>query len=135
MAQDLALGHILATSSSGGDFDKLWKAIWSANIPSIVAIGNWCSYHELLSTRDRLRSKRYQGELGCLLCSRPYRSLGHVLCQCSTTNDILIAAPFYLRTMVSHSFGFKEWLFDCAISMLKTIFKQLLIMLWEYGVT
>lgn len=99
VALDLTMGNILASSSSGGAFDPLWNA----NIPGKVAICIWRGCHDLLPTRDRLRSRGYQGDLRCILCSHNYESLGHVFCQCSTARNILEAAPFNLCPMATSS--------------------------------
>lgn len=78
VARELTMGNILASSYSGGAFDPLWKAIWIANIPGKVAICIWTGCHDLLPTRDGLRSTGYQGDLSCLACSHNYEFLGHV---------------------------------------------------------
>lgn len=81
---------------------------------------------------DLIRSRGYQGDLKCLLCSHAYESLGHVLCHCSTARSILEAAgPFqslycgFTIFYINSKNGYRRELFLC-----RRVFEQLLMLLW-----
>ncbi|XP_062028850.1 uncharacterized protein LOC133744829 [Rosa rugosa] len=130
VARDIVLDNLRVSTSVGDPFDLLWKALWHARVPGKVHICLWQACNNLLPTRDRLTTKGYTGELGCLLCSHPYEDSRHVFCACPVAKEILGAALFNLPLSMSHSFSFKEWMLEQATTMSSDIFAKLLMTVW-----
>lgn len=105
--------------------------MWSANIPGKVAICVWRACNNLLPTRAQLSTKGYMGDLRCLLCSHPFETIGHIVCECPIAQEILTKPPFSLQLRTPHSFCFKEWMLEQASSLSSEAFAQLLMFVWS----
>ncbi|XP_024156261.1 uncharacterized protein LOC112164272 [Rosa chinensis] len=128
IAQDISIGNVFASTSTGDPFAPLWKALWKANVPSKVAIFGWRAAHNLLPTRAALTSKGYSGELNCCVCSQYVETLEHLFRDCSIAKDILGAPPF---SFLPSSLSWKEWFLDNALTLSTSSFDKLLILLWS----
>ncbi|XP_061993936.1 uncharacterized protein LOC133711869 [Rosa rugosa] len=131
VARELSMGTYSASTSSGDPYAPLWKALWNAKVPSKVAIFGWRACHNILPTRAALSTKGYTGDLHCVLCSAPYESIGHVLCDCAIAKSILQSPPFSIPIYVTLAFNLKEWLLERVLSLPSHVFDKLLIILWS----
>lgn len=86
----------------------------------------------MLPTRAKLVSKGYVGDMSCLLCSHSYESIGHIMCECPTTKSIIGSPPFSLQAYISHSFNFKEWMLEQAVTLSSSNFARLVMCIWSF---
>lgn len=131
IACDVVLGNSISSSSLGDPFLSLWKALWKAKVPGKVAICAWRACNNLLPTREKLSNKGYSGDMRCLLCSHSFETIGHIICECPTAKVIFTQPPFSLHLNTPHSFIFKEWMLEQAISLSSDKFARLLMFVWS----
>ena len=91
IARSSVMGETLASTSTGDPYLRLWRKLWNACVPGKVHITLWraCSY--LLPTKDRILSKGFNGDLGCLLCPHHFEDTAHtlLLCPIASTSSLL----------------------------------------------
>lgn len=131
IARDEVLGNVLSSSSQGDPFSPLWKTLWSAKVPSKVSVCVWRACQNLLPTRAKLISKGYVGDTSCLLCSHPYETVGHVMCECPTAKSIIEGYPFLIQAQASQS-CFKEWMLAQAVFLSSENFARLMMFIWSF---
>lgn len=128
----MILGRVLSSSSIGDPFHSLWQCLWRSKVPGKVAICVWRACQNLLPTREKLSFKGYIGEMKCLLCPHPLETVGHIMCECPSEKAILGSPPFSINSLVSHSFNFKEWMLEQAVSLSSGKFARLMMFIWSF---
>ncbi|KAM5562690.1 hypothetical protein ABKV19_017740 [Rosa sericea] len=112
------------------EFQALWKTIWKAKVPKKVAVGVWRACQNILPTRERILTKGYEGETGCLLCDCPLESVGHVLADCQTARALLGEVSLQITCPVTPVFIFKEWMLECVNRVSLEQFEKFMMFLW-----
>ncbi|XP_024160379.1 uncharacterized protein LOC112167571 [Rosa chinensis] len=129
VARDIAYNRVHYPPLVDG-FQALWRTIWKAKVPKKVAVGVWQACQNILPTRERLLTKRYEGKANCLLCACPMESVGYVLEYCEIARELLGEVSLQITCPVTPIFVFKEWMLECVHRVSLQQFEKFMVFLW-----
>jgi hypothetical protein len=67
-----------AGSSKRSEESKIWKGIWSANIPNAVKTFMWRACHNLLPTKENLAKRKIISDSSCPICRLEIETPSHI---------------------------------------------------------
>jgi ribonuclease HI len=78
----------LAGSSQRAEVSKIWKGIWSANMPNAVKTFMWRACHNLLPTKENLVKRKVISDPSCPICGLETETTSHILWECISASDV-----------------------------------------------
>ena len=85
----LSMPHPLMVNHSSAVMDgKLWKTVWSLNVPPKVHTFLWRACTNILPTHDNLHLKRMQMDLSCTVCYQQRKTGVHILRECLLARNV-----------------------------------------------
>jgi ribonuclease HI len=98
----------MASSSSRGEVNSIWKRIWSLPIPSVEKKILWRASNDILPTRENLCRRRIITDPLCPLCGLEAESGFHVLWQCPSAMDVWSAGNIIFQKCTFPGPGFRQ---------------------------
>jgi hypothetical protein len=99
-------------TSTYGNEEKSWKAIWKINAPNKMKIHLWRFVHDCLPSGVQLRHRHVPASDACIFCGRE-ESITHAILLCPHAQEVwrLIKKSFSIRLNRREFSTPKEWLF------------------------
>lgn len=69
-------------SSSGNDYQLVWKNLWEAQVPTKMKLFGWRALQEGIATSDNLAKRGIEGDRQCPMCGEVAESTMHMLLEC-----------------------------------------------------
>ena len=83
---------------------KLWKAVWSLNVPPKVCTFLWQACSNILPTRDNLHMKRVHVASTCSVCNLKAETGVHILWECPFAHWALVRGKIQKSSAVAPAF-------------------------------
>ncbi|XP_058749287.1 uncharacterized protein LOC131622279 [Vicia villosa] len=116
-------------SSSGSNFNQVWKRIWHHHLQPRVKSFLWRLGKNILPTRTNLQRKGISLDCVCPLCGLEPESTNHLFLQCNFSKAVHFSSPLGVR--VPPDMDVLEWLKICLDSTDTLCSQMLCSLLWK----
>ena len=98
----------MADCSNGATRRRLWKTIWSLNIPQKIKFFAWKASRDILASKQNLAKRKITENGVCELCGKEEESICHLLWLCDHAKEVWRNSKFVLPFDISANWKFTD---------------------------
>ena len=87
---------------------RLWKTIWTLNIPQKIKLFAWKASQDILASKQNLAKRKITENGVCELCGKEEESICHLLWFCDHAKEVWRSSKFVLPFEISASWNFVD---------------------------